>query len=96
MATESAIAELPEELVRSSTEDRRWPSSAPRSITVNALVPAIWTPMYDKTRSEMSPEQLVVHDTVMQAEVPLGAGWAMPIATWSRSWRSSSATTPGS
>ncbi|MCU1671404.1 MAG: bacC 2 [Blastococcus sp.] len=41
-------------------------------ITVNAIAPAIWTPMYDKTRSEMSPEQLAAHDAMMSAAVPIG------------------------
>lgn len=41
-------------------------------ITVNAIAPAIWTPMYDKTRSEMSPEQLAAHDRMMAGAVPLG------------------------
>lgn len=41
-------------------------------ITVNAIAPAIWTPMYDKTRSEMSPEQLTAHDAMMAKAVPLG------------------------
>lgn len=41
-------------------------------ITVNAIAPAIWTPMYDKTRSEMSPDQLAAHDAMMTGAVPLG------------------------
>jgi NAD(P)-dependent dehydrogenase (short-subunit alcohol dehydrogenase family) len=41
-------------------------------IRVNAIVPGIWTPMYDKTRSEMSAEQLAAHDAVMAQRVPLG------------------------
>ncbi|MCW2529732.1 MAG: Short-chain dehydrogenase [Pseudonocardiales bacterium] len=45
---------------------------APANVTVNAIAPAIWTPMYDKTRSEMSAEQLVAHDEVMKKNVPIG------------------------
>jgi NAD(P)-dependent dehydrogenase (short-subunit alcohol dehydrogenase family) len=41
-------------------------------VTVNALAPAIWTPMYDTTRSLMSPEQLAAHDAFMATAVPLG------------------------
>ncbi|MBM7368862.1 SDR family NAD(P)-dependent oxidoreductase [Gordonia hydrophobica] len=41
-------------------------------ITVNAIAPAIWTPMYDKTRSEMSEEQLVRHDAIMAQQIPIG------------------------
>jgi NAD(P)-dependent dehydrogenase (short-subunit alcohol dehydrogenase family) len=45
---------------------------APYAVTVNAIAPAIWTPMYDKTRSEMTPEQLAAHDEVMKRSVPIG------------------------
>lgn len=45
---------------------------APFNIRVNAIAPAIWTPMYDKTRSEMSPEQLAAHDAHMAKVIPLG------------------------
>lgn len=44
----------------------------PYNIRVNAIAPAIWTPMYDKTRSEMSPEQLLKHDAYMAQVIPLG------------------------
>ena len=42
------------------------------NIRVNAIAPAIWTPMYDKTRASMSPEQLMQHDAMMKNAVPLG------------------------
>jgi NAD(P)-dependent dehydrogenase (short-subunit alcohol dehydrogenase family) len=42
------------------------------NISVNAIAPAIWTPMYDKTRSEMTPEALAAHDQYMATAVPLG------------------------
>ncbi|NMD61319.1 SDR family NAD(P)-dependent oxidoreductase [Rhodococcus globerulus] len=41
-------------------------------ITVNAIAPAIWTPMYDKTRASMTPEQLDAHDKHMLQAVPIG------------------------
>jgi len=44
----------------------------PYNIRVNAIAPAIWTPMYDKTRSEMSQEQLTTHDAYMAKVIPLG------------------------
>jgi NAD(P)-dependent dehydrogenase (short-subunit alcohol dehydrogenase family) len=42
------------------------------NIRVNAIAPAIWTPMYDKTRASMSAEQLKQHDQMMANAVPLG------------------------
>ncbi|WP_299950656.1 SDR family NAD(P)-dependent oxidoreductase [uncultured Modestobacter sp.] len=44
----------------------------PHGITVNCIAPAIWTPMYDRTRAAMTPEQLADHDAQMAAVVPLG------------------------
>jgi NAD(P)-dependent dehydrogenase (short-subunit alcohol dehydrogenase family) len=41
-------------------------------ITVNAIAPAIWTPMYDKTRSEMSADQLAAHDAQLAQAIPIG------------------------
>lgn len=41
-------------------------------IRVNAIAPAIWTPMYDKTRAEMSEVQLSAHNAFMHRAVPLG------------------------
>ncbi|GAA4667251.1 SDR family NAD(P)-dependent oxidoreductase [Gordonia humi] len=41
-------------------------------ITVNAVAPAIWTPMYDKTRSEMSDAELAAHDAFMAQRIPIG------------------------
>jgi NAD(P)-dependent dehydrogenase (short-subunit alcohol dehydrogenase family) len=41
-------------------------------ITANAIAPAIATPMYAKTRSSMTAEQLVAHDAVMAQMIPLG------------------------
>jgi len=45
---------------------------APFGITANAMAPMIWTSMYDKTRSEMSPEQLAAHDAKIRAMIPIG------------------------
>ena len=42
------------------------------NITINIIAPVIWTPMYDKTRSEMSPEVLAAHDAAMKLNVPIG------------------------
>lgn len=42
------------------------------NISVNMIAPAIWTPMYDKTRGEMSAEQLAEHDRMMSQVMPLG------------------------
>jgi NAD(P)-dependent dehydrogenase (short-subunit alcohol dehydrogenase family) len=41
-------------------------------IRVNMVAPAIWTPMYDKTRSEMTPEVLAAHDEQLSKLIPLG------------------------
>ncbi|MFI1293289.1 SDR family NAD(P)-dependent oxidoreductase [Streptomyces sp. NPDC020792] len=41
-------------------------------ITVNAIAPAIWTPMYDRTRASMTPDQLAAHDAQMAQSIPLG------------------------
>lgn len=45
---------------------------APLGITVNAIAPAIKTPMYEKTRASLSPEQLAGLDARLRAQVPLG------------------------
>ncbi len=41
-------------------------------ITVNSVVPAIWTPMYDAWRARMSDQERAIHDMAMQHVVPLG------------------------
>jgi NAD(P)-dependent dehydrogenase (short-subunit alcohol dehydrogenase family) len=48
---------------------REW---AAHNITVNAVAPGIWTSMYDRTRSRLTPEQLAEHDAFMARAVPLG------------------------
>jgi len=45
---------------------------APYRITVNAISPAIWTPMYEKTRSLMTPQQLETHERFIAERIPLG------------------------
>ena len=45
---------------------------APYGITVNAILPAIWTPMYDAHRARMTEEERALHDLQMQYAVPLG------------------------
>lgn len=45
---------------------------AAHGVRVNAIAPAIWTPMYDRTRAEMTPAQLAAHDAAMARLVPLG------------------------
>jgi NAD(P)-dependent dehydrogenase (short-subunit alcohol dehydrogenase family) len=45
---------------------------APHGITVNTVVPAIWTPMYEEYRARLDPEELARHDAGMRASVPLG------------------------
>lgn len=51
------------------TVAREW---GPNGITVNAVAPAMWTPMYDATRASMSAEHLKQHDAFMAANIPLG------------------------
>jgi NAD(P)-dependent dehydrogenase (short-subunit alcohol dehydrogenase family) len=41
-------------------------------ITVNALAPAISTPMYAKTRSQMTPDQVAAHDERLEQDMPIG------------------------
>ncbi|CAN5184268.1 SDR family oxidoreductase [soil metagenome] len=44
----------------------------PHGISVNAIAPAIWTPMYDASRNALTPDQLVAHDAVKARTIPLG------------------------
>ncbi len=53
----------------SRTAAKEW---AQYNITINIVAPVIWTPMYDKTRSEMTPEVLAAHDAAMKINVPIG------------------------
>lgn len=40
-------------------------------ITVNAIAPAIWTPMYEETRGHMNAEELVAHDAEQARKRPI-------------------------
>jgi NAD(P)-dependent dehydrogenase (short-subunit alcohol dehydrogenase family) len=48
-------------------------------ITVNAIAPAIWTAMYEKTRATMSREQLAAHDAERAQIIPLGGKLGDPL-----------------
>jgi NAD(P)-dependent dehydrogenase (short-subunit alcohol dehydrogenase family) len=48
-------------------------------ITVNALVPAIWTPMYEEHRARMTPEQLADHDAAMARSIVIGGKLGDPV-----------------
>src|ERR1700722_16325044 len=50
------------------TVAKEWGS---RGITVNMIAPAIATPMYAKTRSLMTAEQLAALDATLRAEMPI-------------------------
>jgi NAD(P)-dependent dehydrogenase (short-subunit alcohol dehydrogenase family) len=41
-------------------------------ITANCVIPAMWTPMYEAHRAEMSPDELAAHDAMMARLIPLG------------------------
>jgi len=48
-------------------------------ITANAIAPAISTPMYVKTRSLMTPEQLDEHEKMLARDLPLGGRLGDPV-----------------
>lgn len=56
-------------LAWSRTAAREW---GRYNISVNAMAPAIWTPMYDATRGRMSNSALAAHDERMRQIIPLG------------------------
>jgi NAD(P)-dependent dehydrogenase (short-subunit alcohol dehydrogenase family) len=41
-------------------------------VTVNSIVPAVWTPMYDAHRAIYNAEELAAHDARMAAVIPIG------------------------
>ncbi len=41
-------------------------------ITVNAVAPGMWTPMYEHFRSRLDAAQLAAHDQMMAGQIPLG------------------------
>ena len=53
---------------------------AKHRITVNSVVPAIWTPMYDAYRARLSDQERMIHDMAMQHVVPLGGKLGDPDA----------------
>lgn len=42
------------------------------NVRVNAVLPAMWTPMYDEFRSRRTPEELAAHDAAQAQQIPLG------------------------
>jgi NAD(P)-dependent dehydrogenase (short-subunit alcohol dehydrogenase family) len=54
---------------------REW---GPHGIRVNAVLPYIWTPMYDDFRASMSPDALAEHDAKTRSQVPLGGKFGDP------------------
>ncbi|MFI8683889.1 SDR family NAD(P)-dependent oxidoreductase [Brevundimonas diminuta] len=52
----------------------------PYGISVNAIAPGMWTPMYDATRAGMTPDQLEAHDRGMAMLIPLGGRLGDPDA----------------
>lgn len=57
------------------TVAREW---GPLGITVNAIAPAMWTPMYVATRASMGTEQLQQHDAYMAGQIPIGGRLGEP------------------
>jgi NAD(P)-dependent dehydrogenase (short-subunit alcohol dehydrogenase family) len=49
-------------------------------IRANAVVPAIWTPMYDEYRERLTPEELSGHEAQMAERIPLGGRLGDPVA----------------
>ena len=45
---------------------------AREEITVNSVVPAMWTRMYDNYRSHLSEQDLAIHEAAMKEMIPLG------------------------
>jgi NAD(P)-dependent dehydrogenase (short-subunit alcohol dehydrogenase family) len=48
-------------------------------ITVNSLVPAIWTPMYEEHRARMTPDELAAHDAGMAHGIVIGGKLGDPV-----------------
>jgi|KBSSwiStaDraftv2_1062776.scaffolds.fasta_scaffold73398_2 NAD(P)-dependent dehydrogenase (short-subunit alcohol dehydrogenase family) len=63
-------------LAWSRTVAQEW---ARYNITVNAVAPGIWTPMYEAHRAVMTPEQLAAHDKVMAQAVLIGGKLGDPM-----------------
>jgi 3-oxoacyl-[acyl-carrier protein] reductase len=56
---------------------RQW---GPDNIRVNAVLPYVVTPMYQKFRDELSPEELEAHDRQTREQIPLGGKFGDPAA----------------
>jgi NAD(P)-dependent dehydrogenase (short-subunit alcohol dehydrogenase family) len=54
---------------------REW---GPYGIRVNAICPLIWTPMFDRHRATMTPEDLAAYDAAMARAIPLGGRYGDP------------------
>lgn len=63
-------------LAWSRTVAQEW---ARYNITVNAVAPGIWTPMYEAHRAKMTPEQLAAHDAIMAQRVLIGGKLGDPL-----------------
>jgi NAD(P)-dependent dehydrogenase (short-subunit alcohol dehydrogenase family) len=61
-----------------------WPRVAATSwaeygVTVNMIAPAIWTPMFDRTRRELGREELERHDEDLRRQIPMGGRLGDPV-----------------
>jgi 3-oxoacyl-[acyl-carrier protein] reductase len=54
---------------------RQW---GPDNVRVNAVLPYVATPMYQKFRDELSPEELEAHDRQTREQIPLGGKFGDP------------------
>lgn len=54
---------------------REW---GPHGIRVNAVLPYVWTPMYDEFRAAMSPQALAEHEVETAKQIPLGGKFGDP------------------
>jgi 3-oxoacyl-[acyl-carrier protein] reductase len=54
---------------------REW---GPLGIRVNAVLPYVWTPMYDEFRAAMTAEALAEHDAENRRQIPLGGRFGDP------------------
>jgi NAD(P)-dependent dehydrogenase (short-subunit alcohol dehydrogenase family) len=52
------------------------------NIRVNMIAPAIWTPMYDQVRANMSPEQLAAHDASQKQNTPIDGKLGDPMTDY--------------
>lgn len=50
----------------------------PSGVRVNAVLPYVVTPMYEKFREAMSPDDLAKHDEEVRSSIPLGGKFGDP------------------